>query len=145
MTSAMWPTEHLNSVPKQVRTPLQPASFDLPKCIQWASALTASTVKTVAKLSTAIYDPIRQSAIWEEHDGLVSDLESCWVNTEAIESVSPMSEEISEEAVLDALLTLDLTLRLSPVREFTATAHVVHSEKWSPRVTDPQGLVNFES
>src|ERR1700686_4688869 len=105
MTSAVSHDMMFGKAPKLVYVPQPGMPFDLPAWLEWLSGIVSPTIEKKYWLSTAINDPAAELAMWQPHNGLASHIEIRWdaIQTEMAEI---QLETITEEDILDALLTL---------------------------------------
>lgn len=139
MTFAVSHKTSFGKASKSVYTPQQGIPFNIPRWTSWLSnvAVAAPPVEKVNKSSTAIHEPAKELAAWQPHNGLASSIETRW-------DVIQAEKAVTEEDMLEALLTLDLTIPPHFTHEITVKGYVLSAEKWSPKILDPEGFLDLE-
>ena len=94
MTSATPRKMTFARMPEPVQAPLELASFDLLTGVEWFSDLIGPAIRRIARLSSALCEPVKELAPWQVRNGLVSSLELSWITGPTL---GPASEYVEED------------------------------------------------
>ncbi len=142
MTFAASHNGTFGEVSTSVYTPQQGAASDVPGWVQWFPPIVRSLTEKGDRIPTAVCEPVEELATWRSHNGLASHVNTRW---DAIQvERTKLTPEAATEDTPDEFLSLDLTVRLSPVREFKTNARIVRARKWTPNVAGLEGIAEAE-
>ncbi len=133
----------LGAAPRPVFTFSGRAPLDFFKRIARPRGIPAPPIEETNSPSTAVYEPAKELKMWQPRNGVVSHVQTCWAASQTAEARVQV-EAVAEEDMLEALMTLDLTIPAHYTREIMVKGHVLSVEKWTPTILDPEGFLDLE-